>query len=180
MYNKLSASQYEVHTAADKTLWGKTTPFARESLDILFTETDATSVYTLVPADNTLAYKLAKRCGFKELYKTSHRFGENASVLYIDLQTWARRASSFKELGEKFHHAIENTGLDTDHDDDPVHDKYVGIALRMHLAGNTSKAEWFFNTWGAMAGFAPVHAHADGTLTIGVGTEFEKQVVIKE
>ena len=42
------------------------------------------------------------------------------------------------------------------HNEDKIHDQYVGAACEMMLFGTEAKAEVVYNRWAAMAGYAPI------------------------
>lgn len=160
LFNSLGPNTYEVHTSVAPDKRGPNTKnYARQCADIVFTQTDAVEVFTRVPETNVHARKLAELAGFKQRWVNPKGWnGKPIATLSLPIQTWASRTNGFDEIGYDFHEQLKELGVETDHDYDPVHDKYVGISFSMARSGQLAKAVWFYNLWASLYGYALVDA----------------------
>mgnify|MGYP003654839164 CR=1 FL=1 len=73
----------------------------------------------------------------------------------------------------------EMTQWGVDHEDDAVHDRYVGAAISMIRCGNADKAETVYNKWALMAGYAPIYFNKEensveaGYMTINLSEDLQ-------
>lgn len=142
---------------------------ARESLDYVFTYTDAERLVTKAYKDNPASIKLAG--------EFMDQRGETPDYVYFDLlySDWVLKEPKNLASGEAFHRMV-----DTNHDDDVTHDYYVGSAIRMCEAGNWKKGQFLYNQWAIMSGYEcatllneqpPTFAIGSMTIEITGGTQ---------
>lgn len=170
---------YEAHTTvlpAGRGAW--TLEMVNEALRWMFCKTDAIEIFTRVPKGNLAARALVRAIhGTFEFRRKDGWVKDNdpipADMFSIDFKQWARTAPGLPERGAWFHHRLEEeyTRLgrkEPSHDDDAVHDRYVGAAVEMILGGQPDKGVLFYNRWALMAGYQPVSIVAREPLTINI------------
>jgi hypothetical protein len=152
--DRLDANRYEVHT-----LFLPKSPNVRENAQIafryLFCNVDALEVVTKVPDDLPHALKLALDVGFTVKFKRDnawHRDTHSVGMTYLSLTVdeWAINSQAMQDLGHEFH---EELGEHQTHDEDPIHDRYVGLGVACALAGQPEKGVWLYNKWARFAGY---------------------------
>src|SRR3990167_10259149 len=158
---------YEAHTQImpeGRGAWALAT--VRACLHWIFTRTDCVEVMTRVPKGNLGARALAKAIGGRFEFTNPRGWVMNgdpipADIFALKIQDWMRDAPGLVERGQWFHDRLEaeyeRHGVTIpQHDDDAVHDRYVGAACEMALGGQPDKAVIFYNRWAALADYAPV------------------------
>ncbi len=179
-----SPGLYECHTQVLKEGRGEWTKrMARACLHIMFTQTDAMEIFTHVPKGNLGARTLTQLCGFGfEFRKPASLSGWvmdgdpiPTDVFSLRVQDWARTAPGLIDRGQWFHERLdaefERLGYREDnHDEDPVHDRYVGMAVEMVFGGQPTKAQVLYNRWAAMANYMPFVVVNPKPLTVNIGT----------
>lgn len=154
---------YEVHTAilpSGRGKWAKA--FAEGVLRYMFTVTDAVEIITRVPQGHIAAKALTEIVGFRHHFTTlpETKFrGElvPCHVYNLWITDWAMRAPDMEDRGAKFHQWLNRqvkTG--TPHRNDPAHNRIVGVALEMMLAGRARKAAIWYNRWAVAARHAQI------------------------
>lgn len=151
-----SVSTYVIHT-----LFKRGTPSsvvidtAREGMWISFVELDAVELTSSACETNPAAYRLMRKNGMRPLFDSPSKFAKGKKQRYcgITIDDYIINNPFFQEVGAEFHNLVEET---TDHEDDAVHDRYVGAAISMIRCGNADKAETVYNKWALMAGYAPI------------------------
>jgi hypothetical protein len=155
---------FECHTAALPEARGADAlAFAKAAVAFMFTATDCMELLTKCPAHNRPAEALAKAVGGaldferEAAWPTEHG---PVAVRYYALRyhDWAKAADLLPTLGEWFHDRLEaeNARLgipDELHDDDSAHDRHVGAAVAMILAGQPAKGVILYNRWARFAGY---------------------------
>lgn len=137
--------------------------FMQECQEYLFTRTDCTKIVTKVADDNVSGDKLSILGGFKEDFRRENawKLGIGVSYRSLPLDRWLAVCSSTLEAGKAFHKLLEDhkkakgSALQT-HEDDEIHDRWVGAAMLMALRGNVVKGVDTYNIWAAFAGYMPV------------------------
>lgn len=152
---------YEVHTTFLPDGRGKYALVAAQwARRYMFVATDAMELLTKVPRANIRAAALTRRLGF------SHEFtlggweyqGRTTPIDFYVLRypQWLRCEQSLAESGEWFHQRLEELGHSPDHDDDLVHDRYVGATVQMILAGQVGKGIVLYNRWARFSGYQTI------------------------
>lgn len=75
-------------------------------------------------------------------------------------------------MGQEFHDKLEEKKAEIEghnHDDDAIHDHYVGAACLMSLAGKVDKGLMIYNSWAACAGYAPAFVVSYEPLMVDTG-----------
>lgn len=158
MLFKLMPGVYEVHTQilpAGRGAWAH--EFAGGVVRWMFLRTDAYELLTRVPRGHVAAKALTLAIGGKyEFTRPSGcLFRGRAVDLYVyalRLQDWASTAPDMVERGAWFHEFLASEAkrlgvTEPTHADDENHNRYVGIALEMALAGQVRKAVLTYNRW---------------------------------
>jgi len=149
---------YEVHSAclpSGRGRWMK--DFAEAVLHFMFTQTDCIEVITRVPKGHIAARALTEAVGFHHHFTTLpeclFRGAKVPCHIYLlALQDWAMRAPGLDERGAQFHAWLNRQVTSgTPHEDDPAHNRVVGAALDMMLAGRVNKALIWYNRWSIAA-----------------------------
>lgn len=153
----LAPGLYECHTIFRPGTTGR--PLLHllwEAQEYMFIETDCEDICTKVLDGNTGADRLAKLAHFVEKFS---RNGVSYRNLSLDL--WADACSTrLRAEGASFHERIGAAKaaagvVEPQHEEDPLHDQYVGLASLMVKAGNVTKGVDQYNRWAVMAGYAP-------------------------
>lgn len=158
---------YEAHTQvlpAGRGRW--TLKMTQAALLWLFAGTDALEVLTRVPRGNVGALALAEAVHGEFEFTNKKGWIHKGEVIPADvysltIQRWMHTAPDLVERGRWFHDALNAEyrrlgKLDHIHDDDQVHDRYVGAAVEMMLAGEPLKGAALYNRWADLAGYASV------------------------
>lgn len=137
---------------------------SRQALHLAFTGTDAEALYTKVDASNLHTLWFAHAMGFQDTY---HHSG--TQFMRLDIDDWIVADAVCLETGADFHRAIETHGLLT-HDEDPVHDAFVGAARAMVEAIQYEKAERIYGRWARSAGYQPLTFISAEPVLIDIGS----------
>jgi hypothetical protein len=158
---------YEAHTQFLPEARGRAAlADVRAMLAHMFLGTDAMEIVTRCPAHNRPAEALARAVGGTLEFERPGAWQTEAgpvAVRYYALRypDWARAAADLPEMGAWFHDRLEAEtrrmgGTEELHDDDPAHDRYVGAAVAMILAGQVAKGVVLYNRWARLAGYEPI------------------------
>lgn len=139
----------------------------REALRFMFASTDCLEIVTKFGADNLGALGMARSAGFSKVFERENAWtpasGEKIRCDYfsLTLAKWRQRDSVVAERGVWFHERLEELtaamGMTIPvHEDDVSHNRAVGAAALMFLAGNSIKAAALYNRWAAFAGYPPI------------------------
>lgn len=120
---------------------------SRDALRLAFTRTDAESLYTKVQANNPQAATFAVLMGFKRTYECG-----GATFYRLDIDDWVLNDPTNMQAGAEFHDWL---GEGVTHEQDAVHDAYVGAACLMVRAIQFEKAERIYGRWARHAGYQP-------------------------
>lgn len=172
---------YEAHTAALPEARGPATLAAVKSMiGWMFTGTDCMELLTRCPAHNAPAEALAKAvCGVLDFERANAWQTENGpvDVRYYALRyhDWVRTAELLPVLGEWFHERLEAESArlgtpDELHDNDPAHDRHVGAAVAMIIAGQPAKGVVLYNRWARFAGYGPAFLASLDPLVVDIGS----------
>lgn len=161
------ATVYEGHTIFPLGSGQHVGEAIRAALRWLFTRTDCQEVVTKVAKSNRAAGLMVRQVGFERLFDREAAWPETdgrmtaGSFFSLPLARWMQADPEAKRLGHEFHENLEaakaakGSPLPT-HADDPAHDRAVGVAALMILAGNPAKGVWTYNRWARLAGYQPV------------------------
>lgn len=161
-YFRVMEGIWSVHTAIlpeGRGEWAKR--FAAESVGTMFTASDATEILTRVPQGHIAAKALTLATGFRLQFETPPEckfLGRMvpASIYSLTIQDWWLRSEGTEEQGAQFH-AWMNAQLNGQpHENDPAHNKVIGVSLEMLKRGRHRKAVAFFNRWAMAVHHAPI------------------------
>lgn len=162
LVDRLEMGRYEVHT-----LFLPGSKGVREKAAIalrhMFCATDALELVTKVPNDLPHALKLSYDVGFKFAF-TRDKVWPRASgavgmtYLRMTIDDWTQANEQLQELGHEFH---EKLGEHQTHEEDAIHDRYVGLGVACAMAGQPEKGVWLYNRWARFAGYQEME-YSDG------------------
>lgn len=162
---------YEVHTQFLPEGRGKNAFLAaQEAAHFMFTKTDCVEILTKVPVENVAAKQLTTAMGFTQLFTGSKWKGKPVEFFRLGIEEWMATAPRLVERGEWFHHELSRQGAEADHEDDSVHDRYVGAAVEMILAGQAGKGVVYYNRWARFYGYETIACVSETPLVIDIRT----------
>lgn len=138
-------------------------------MDYMFTRTNCLQITTFLPDGNKGAQGLARAGGFRPWFRRDNHICGPGMQARIDIDDWICRTKDLEADGHRFHEALEGAGGETNHADDPVHERYVGAALRMFERGQSRKAEALYNRWAVNAGYVPCRLLSDNPPVVDTG-----------
>lgn len=158
----LQPGVYEVHTQVTRAGRGEWTRRLTESCAWwMFTQTDAFEIVTRVPEGHIGARAAALAQGMRYEFTRPNECRFRGKLVDIHLhsfriQDWIGFAPWLEERGAWFHDRLHaeaaRHGITAPpHDDDPNHNRYVGAAFEMALAGFPTKAVLWYNRWALMS-----------------------------
>lgn len=135
---------------------------AQSCMDWLFSKTNATDIFTRIPAGNIAAEALTRACGAMLEERVWQDLGDGPGWVKLysgRIQDWIKIAPGLVERGERFHRMLKEKAAvaeitTEDHPDNEWHDRHVGAAAGMIMGGQPIKGVLVFNRWAAM-GLAP-------------------------
>lgn len=164
---------YEVHTQFLPEGRG-VLELAKQAAHYLFTKTDCVEILTRVPVGHAAAKKLTLAMGFTKLFTGSKwkLHGETVPVEFyrLGIEEWIANAEGLVERGEWFHKELERLGAEAEHEDDVVHDRYVGAAVEMILNGQVGKGVAYYNRWAKFYGYDLIACVSRDPLIIDIRT----------
>ena len=179
LYLALLPGLYEIHSQvlpSGRGQWAASA--AMESLEYMFTRTDAVELLTRVPHGNIGAKALARKSGLRFMFSRPKSWvmdhGLVDSDIYsITIQDWVNSAPGMVEKGQWFHRRLEeeyrNMGSQHHvHDEDFNHDRHVGVAVSMILGGQANKGMVFYNRWARMAGYHPISVVSENPTIVDI------------
>lgn len=151
---------YEVHSQALKNARGKTTLLAaRAAAKELFLTTECVEIVTKVPVNNLAAKGLTLAMHFSMLFSRKSWPTVDGMIdcgyYGLKIDEWIKTHDFPLRLGRWFHNRLQRL-KEHNHEDEEIHDRYVGASLGMALSGQPHKAEWLYNRWARFAGYETV------------------------
>lgn len=172
---------YEAHTQVvpeGRGAW--TVAMVKAALHWMFTRSDAVEILTRCPKGNFAARALAKAIGGKMLFTNPRGWVMDdvvisADIFALTIQDWLKTAPGLEERGHWFHDRLreqfdELGATEPIHDDDLVHDRYVGAACEMFLNGQPQKGIVFYNRWAALADYEKIDLVSLDPLAVDIRT----------
>jgi len=152
---KYDVGVFEVHSAvrpSGRGAWAKAA--AKSVVDYMFTATDCVEILTRIPQGHLGAKALAEATGFRHQFTTPPDClfrGERvpAHIYSLTLQEWWLRAEGMEERGANFHKWLNEqvgNGHGEPHPTDLAHNRIVGVAIAMAMAGRVRKGVVFYNS----------------------------------
>jgi len=181
VYERLQPGLFEVHSqflAAGRGAWA--IEATRQSLEWMFTRTEAMELLTRVPHGNAPAKALAKGIGGTFEFTNPkgwvmHGKPVPADIYSLKIQDWIRTAPGLVEKGQWFHDRLEQElarhgASELAHPDDEAHDRHVGAAVGMFLGGQPHKGAVIYNRFAALGGYHPIEIVSLDPLAVDIGT----------
>lgn len=164
---------YEVHTQFLPEARNRTVEAMQAGMDYMFTRTDCYRLLTKAADTNRAAAMLALKGGFVEMFKRDEAALGPTTYYVLDIERWAQRNPALDAEGERFHDdlAAAKSAAGSSlpiHQHDQAHERAVGAAMRMIMAGNAAKGVTFYNRWAALAGYATITLISETPLAIDV------------
>ena len=162
---------YEVHTISLPEARGKNMlKLMQDARAFMFLQTDCIELQTFVPDEQSQTLLWAKLAGFKQDFRRNNCFDLNGkkiggtyhSMTYAE---WVLKDKANTKIGQLFHSQIEQFELLT-HDDDPVHDAWVGATCR---SKTLPKAISYYNQWAARTAYGTVEIVSYCPFVINMG-----------
>src|ERR1700733_3670427 len=132
----------------------------------MFTKTDAFELLTKCPYGNVAAKAGAKIVGCSLRFPTRPIWPSDGKLVPVDvysiiLQEWVKNDKYILESGKWFHKSLDleynRLGkASVAHEEDEVHNRYVGAAVEMMRAGQIGKAINFYNRWAALSDYKKI------------------------
>lgn len=167
LYVRLEPGVYEVHTQMTPEVRGKVAlAMARESLNWMFTRTDAMEIYTKVPGNNGRAGVFAVAAGMTRWFRRELAWEGSLPIHYYQLHYngWVMQDRTLTGSGAYFHNIVPH-----DHTPDLSHDRHVGAAVQMVIGGQTDKGLILYNRWARLAGYGLVGLESRDPIIITFG-----------
>jgi hypothetical protein len=179
VFHHLMSGIYEAHTSVVEAGRGEwALRMARAALHWMFTRTDAVEIMTRAPRGNLGALTIARAVGATREFVNKHGWVVDGdpvptAIYGLRIQDWTRTAPGLTERGAWFHRRLEDElrklkKTEDVHEDDETHDRYVGMACEMMLAGQPMKGQIFYNRWALMAGYRPIQVMSASPLTVDI------------
>jgi hypothetical protein len=171
IFIKHHVGMYEFHTSVLPEGRGRwMLEGAKFAFEWMFTHTDAYELMTKCPDGNLASKAGARAVGCKKQFRTGPIWPVGDEMVPVDvwsisLPEWASHVDGMVEKGHLFHELLNSK---TPHDDDEVHDRYVGITSEMVRAGQPVKAVYFYNRWAALSGYALIKIESLEPLIIDI------------
>ncbi len=161
-------SQFEPHS-------GEAVGAMRAGFAYMFSRTDCVRVTSLVPDNNKAAKALAKLAGFRPWYRREKSPFGPCEMVSLTIDEWVcdDKEGALEAEGHAFHETLERakwgagSKLET-HEDDPVHDRYVGATALMCRHGQAAKGVGVYNSWAVASGYAPIKLITDNPPVVDV------------
>ena len=132
----------------------------------MFTKTDAFELLTKCPHGNIPAKAGAKIVGCSPRFTTRPIWPADGKLVPVDIysiiiQEWIKNDKYVEESGKWFHKSLdlEYTRLGkapVAHEEDEVHNRYVGAAVEMMREGQVGKAINFYNRWAILSDYKKI------------------------
>lgn len=151
---------------------------SQSSFHWMFTKTDAFELLTKCPYGNIPAKAGAKASGCSFRFTTRPLWPSGDVLVPVDvysiiLQEWVKNANNLVESGKSFHNLLDleytrlGKALDI-HENDDVHNRYVGAAVEMIRGGQVSKAINLYNRWAVMSNYKKINIVSKEPLVIDI------------
>lgn len=152
----------------------------------MFTHTDAFELMTKCPRGNVAAKAGARAVGCSLRFETRPIWPVEGKLVPVEvysiiIQEWVKTADVFG-YGKWFHEMLEaqyqEKGISLHvHEEDPIHDRYVGAAVEMIRHGQIMKAIYFYNRWAAMSDYVKISLVSTNPVIIDI---FESKILVEE
>ena len=164
--------KYVIHTNLYPSLSGKDKLRAtKEALEMAFIRTGCVELQTMVPKNNMHANWFTNSVGFRKLFTRRKVWPQGGFMHDMDfysmtIDDWIGHGECIDE-GQAFHRFLERRGH-LSHDDDILHDAYVGATIKMMENGLIKKGEAIYNTWARFAGYEPMMVVSETPLIVDI------------
>lgn len=157
MLTKIMPGVYECHTAClseGRGAWALDLVMSVQRW--MFTRTDCFEILTRIPKTHRAALGLAIKAGMKLEFHRPDGVKINGEVVPVDvyrvsIQDWFKRTDEMEESGRQFHQWLNEeaakSGYTQPHEDDPEHNRIVGLCLEMARHGQPVKGTLTYNRW---------------------------------
>lgn len=132
----------------------------------MFTQTDAFELLTKCPHGNIPAKAGARATGCSLRFTTRPIWPAETKMVPVDvysmiIQEWVKSANHLVAIGNSFHKSLDieynRLGINLSvHEEDDVHDRYVGATIEMMRFGQIGKAVNFYNRWASLSNYKKI------------------------
>lgn len=179
---------YEFHTSTLESGRGQwMLDGAKFAFRWMFVRTDAFEIITKCPDGNIAAKAGARAVGCTQVFRTRPTWATDKGLVPVDIwslviQNWIKICPEIAKTGELFHEKLQEKytklgKIEPIHEDDTVHNQYVGATVEMLLSNQINKAIAFYNRFAAMASYLPIKLVSYDPLVIDI---FEAKLIIKD
>lgn len=175
IFVRLFRHSYEVHTLFEPhTPHGYAARAAKDAALWMMTHTDCLEILTKVPRVNFAAKGLAVQTWFTEEY-TAGQWPVQGRTYQVDhyalrYENWVLKEPRVATAGDRFHVELRALGIPQEHEDNYVHDCFVGMALLCARAGQAEKGVALYNRWAKYYGAKPVEILNSDPLMVDIGS----------
>lgn len=144
----------------------------------MFINTDAVELMTKCPVNNPASKMACRRTNFDYLFETRPLWPDDDKLLPFEIygmtiQKWATFSGGLPYLGIWFHERLEaeyaRLGKELKfHDEDAMHNRYVGGTVAMMMGQQVGKAVSFYNRWALMSDYQPISVVSLDPLVIDI------------
>lgn len=179
MFFRIMPMVYEVHTNVLETGRGAwTKEFTAAAARWMFINTDCVEILTRVPEGHVAARAATLRAGGR--YEFTREKGclfqdrcVDVAIYALRVQDWLTFAEGLTERGDWFHKRLceeaRRLGItEQAHPPDENHNRYVGAAVEMLLAGQIDKGIFLYNRWALVSRHATVSLAARDPVTVRI------------
>ncbi|MDB5531604.1 MAG: hypothetical protein JWR51_4707 [Devosia sp.] len=179
-FHQLLPGIYEVHTQfLPEHRGANVLQAAADAERFMFTRTDCLEIRSKVPEHNKGAIGFARAMHYELQYERATAWPTDngpVAVKYFarTLNQWANRCEGVEATGHWFHEKLEAAkhaagATSPIHDDDLIHDRFVGATAEMIMAGQLAKAMGFYRQWAVFAGYGPISIIAEYPVVLDIG-----------
>lgn len=180
LFQQLMPGIYEVHSQfLPEHRGAHVFKAAQDAERFMFTRTDCIEIRSKVPSGNMAALGFARAMKYELQYQRQNAWPTEAGLVSCryyarTINQWANRCEALEATGEWFHHKLEAAkhavgATSPIHDDDPIHDRFVGATCEMIMSGQIAKALQFYHQWAVFAGYGPVSVIAENPIVLDIG-----------
>jgi hypothetical protein len=176
---KLQEGLYDFHTAVLPEGRGQwMLDGSIEAFDYMFTKTDAFELLTQCPEGNLASKAGARAVGCTYQFTTRPVWLMQGKLVPVEIwsiviQNWVKLSKSIEKSGIWYHNILEEQYKELNkkieiHEEDSVHNKYVGATVEMIRSGFIAKALAFYNRFAVLARYVPIKVLSLNPLVIDI------------
>ena len=138
----------------------------------MFFGTLAMELVTASP-DDAPHSKPPKTFGFRPWFRREKYIRDTGATFYrLHINDWIVKSKLCGKEGDAFHdklHDFRPENVEHEHEEEGVHNRFVGAACFMAKANNIDKGLMIYNSWAGTAGYTPGAVVSRSPLTVNTG-----------